>query len=1449
MLHRQGFRNLGTLFLALLLIVSLSACGSEDSGNTAVDGDSDTIDTEDGDRDSDGDSDAISTEDGDSDSDGDSDAISTEDGDRDSDGDSDAISTEDGDRDSDGDSDAISTEDGDSDSDGDSDAISTEDGDRDSDADNDAISTEDGDNDSDADSDAISTEDGDRDSDGDSDAISTEDGDRDSDADSDAINTEDGDSDSDADSDSDGSPANCNANNGGCQQKCANVGGAALCSCESGYTLAADGHTCADIDECTAGTSGCAKFCTNTIGGYTCSCESGYTLALDGIHCEDINECDHTSVCAQTCTNTAGGYTCSCRSGYTLAADGHICADIDECTAGTSGCAKFCTNTIGGYTCSCDTEAGYLLGLDAKSCAIRPVALPVDAWGYEDTAIVFILGCTVSTCTGRQVEYLVDSFDGQGGALYQYNSALAASNAPGSGDTPITTFPIAITDANQRMIYLPPTNYNSAKPPLTPATIQPSLAYHVREVGHTDADLAYSSSQSAVPIWVEPVNDAPTVMESTSSAGPFCWKNCSFVGDGVGTYIYAGGNDVEKNELHVLIVSNTCDALGTLKTNAGVAATAGTLIDGFTSGQLGSAFHFIPLSETTASCAIVYRVTDGVATSADTFTIHLTVRSAKEECLGDGRDACYIDHACYGAGTKLDDNPCLVCDPQRNTLGFSGTAIDTPCTIANASAGCNGAGSCAIKSCNSGYALSTAHRDPACSPAWTQLALGSAHTCGLTAQGDVYCWGWGGEGELGSGQTNAYYTSSVPAQVSGFNGETVLSICAGTHHNCARMSGGGVKCWGSNDHGQIGNGTNGTILYAATSVNGLDATWPTLLTCGDTFTCALLTSGRVVCWGEGSSGQLGNGATADAAEPVTVGALDGLHVTDLQAGSAHVCVMLTSGGVKCWGDNGKLQSFISGGSYSSVPLAVSGLGSYTVASLHVGAESSCVILADGSVSCWGSNESGQLGAVGFGGILSGPTAIPALVGGSPLTSLSIGSQHGCASYESGLARCWGVNREGQLGAGSISESMLVPQAIVATDSGSADYATILVSRGGGHSCVLRTGGQALCFGRHHDGQLGSGANGFEKSPLRVATPPDGAGVVALGAKRSSLVANGSALYTAGTSPGGGVTAVFAPDAAFDGELVSDLALSADFACAIVAGGAVKCAGSVNTLGQLGDGTTNAHLKAEATLSLGGAAKALAAGDDFVCAVLEGNTVKCWGGNAYGQLGRGGIDSSPHATPQAITYFAEEQMSILSITASGHHVCVLTDEGLGVYCWGDNAYGQFGAGAADIESSPYDAAQLYTGGYPSLLATGDTFTCVASNVGLRCLGDNRHGRLGNSSDVGQSGQLVSVSGLAYASVTRLGCGEGYACALLSDGAMACWGYGLNGRLGSGLEADAPMAFGLTAPDDTTFTALYVGPDHACAQLSDGGLACWGEAAHGELGDSRRLEFPLAQPVDW
>jgi alpha-tubulin suppressor-like RCC1 family protein len=239
-------------------------------------------------------------------------------------------------------------------------------------------------------------------------------------------------------------------------------------------------------------------------------------------------------------------------------------------------------------------------------------------------------------------------------------------------------------------------------------------------------------------------------------------------------------------------------------------------------------------------------------------------------------------------------------------------------------------------------------------------------------------------------------------------------------------SGGAAYMWGLNDYGQLGNGTTTNTPSPVAVSGGLSFR---ALTTGTSrsHTCGLTSAGSAYCWGANSSGQLGNGSTTDGSTPVAVAG--GLAFTALAAGGrsgtsqGHTCGLTSSGAAYCWGDNSSGQLGDGSTTNRSAPIPVSGGLSFSA--LAAGMFHTCGLTSAGAAYCWGDNSSGQLGD---GSTTSRSTPIP-VSGGLSFSAIIAGSLHSCALTSAGAAYCWGWNFYGQLGDGSTADSS-VPVRVV-----------------------------------------------------------------------------------------------------------------------------------------------------------------------------------------------------------------------------------------------------------------------------------------------------------------------------------------------------------------------------------------------------------------------------------
>ncbi|MEZ4673994.1 MAG: hypothetical protein R2932_07085 [Caldilineaceae bacterium] len=359
------------------------------------------------------------------------------------------------------------------------------------------------------------------------------------------------------------------------------------------------------------------------------------------------------------------------------------------------------------------------------------------------------------------------------------------------------------------------------------------------------------------------------------------------------------------------------------------------------------------------------------------------------------------------------------------------------------------------------------------------ITAGSSHTCALTDDGSVQCWGHNFFGQLGDDAASA--SKSIPVAVQGL-AHPIPAIAVGTWHTCALTEERTVHCWGRNGNGQLGDGT--TISHSQPLTVSGSLTAVTTIAAGDLYSCAVTGDGGALCWGHNFYGQLGNGTTTDSSTPVAVSGLQS-GVTALAGGNYHTCAV-ANGGVQCWGYNSFGALGDGTNTPSNVPVAVGGLTA-NVSTVAVGASHSCAITNGGGVQCWGFNSSGQLGD-GTETSRSTPVNVGGLTSG--VSALAAGTSHSCALTAVGGVVCWGSNRDGQLGDGTAVDSSL-PVAVSGLASG-----VIAIAAGGNYSCALTADGRVLCWGQHFTSLFGIGTDTASPSP--VVVPGLASGVSALG---------------------------------------------------------------------------------------------------------------------------------------------------------------------------------------------------------------------------------------------------------------------------------------------------------------------------------------------------------------
>lgn len=310
-----------------------------------------------------------------------------------------------------------------------------------------------------------------------------------------------------------------------------------------------------------------------------------------------------------------------------------------------------------------------------------------------------------------------------------------------------------------------------------------------------------------------------------------------------------------------------------------------------------------------------------------------------------------------------------------------------------------------------------------------QLAAGVRHSCALLVSGSVRCWGDGANGRLGYGNVTVIGDNEAPASVGDVNvGGVVVQLTAGYHHTCALLGSGAVRCWGFGGNGRLGYGNTEDVGddESPASAGDVDVGGTVVqIVAGSLHTCALLNVGKVRCWGFGGGGQLGYGNTSsigDDESPAFAGDVNvGGDVTRLSAGGGHTCAVLMSGAVRCWGDGG--QGVLGHGNELSIgdneaPASAGDVNvGGTATAVAAGGLHTCALLTTGRVRCWGRGAAGQLGYENANAI--GDDEDPASAGdvdvGGTVVQVTTGGDHTCALLDDDAVRCWGFGGNGRLG--------------------------------------------------------------------------------------------------------------------------------------------------------------------------------------------------------------------------------------------------------------------------------------------------------------------------------------------------------------------------------------------------------------------------------------------------
>ena len=619
-----------------------------------------------------------------------------------------------------------------------------------------------------------------------------------------------------------------------------------------------------------------------------------------------------------------------------------------------------------------------------------------------------------------------------------------------------------------------------------------------------------------------------------------------------------------------------------------------------------------------------------------------------------------------------------------------------------------------------------------------KISSGWDHMCVILDDASLECWGRNKEGQMGLGTTDNYQTT--PATVPGLS---VVSVAGGYEHTCAALTDGTVRCWGENGAGQFGDGTtvsssSPVVVPGLTDVvevkmnwdrtcvvhsNGTVSCWrnttPMLvdglenvvtIEMGRWHQCALHEDQTVSCWGSNGEGQLG--VDPDVSSPGVVSVAGLSNISAISTGYEHSCALGSFGVIKCWGGNewGQLGNALVG-VRSHFPVTVAGVaGASALASTN---NSSCVVLSDDEIRCWGSTKETIHGYATTGNYVS-PSTTSGLAGSVNITS---GYSHSCAQLEDGTVKCWGLNLDGQVGDGT-EITPITPATIPEIAN------AVKIAPGRRHSCAIMPDTSVKCWGSNVLGAVGDGTTENKSSPVVVAGL--NAIDIATGFYGSCAVNTSNEVYCWGLNIAAGGGNVLSPAAVGVSNAIA-VSVGSDHACAVINDGSVRCWGD-NRYGKLGDGT---DVDAAVPVSVLGITSAVDVVASYrkTCALNSEGEVYCWGHFASNQSGIW----ATNFVPTKVEGLANRAVSLSGMDGSS---CVLLNDGT-VQCFGNKCFsGEQGDGFVVNPGTAMNCPNriVTVEGIADAVDVSlgfDHGCAVLSNGEVQCWGDNSFGQLASN----------------------------------------------------------------------------------------------------------------------
>lgn len=664
--------------------------------------------------------------------------------------------------------------------------------------------------------------------------------------------------------------------------------------------------------------------------------------------------------------------------------------------------------------------------------------------------------------------------------------------------------------------------------------------------------------------------------------------------------------------------------------------------------------------------------------------------------------------------------------------------------------------------------------------------------------------------------------------------EGVVEVAFGVHHLCVLGVNGEVQCRGYNFRGQLGDGTRrhsaGTYVVDETGAR-LTATH---IGAGLNHSCAIRQDGLIACWGQDSYGGAGNTRNI-IAHPRLVQGLDDFAMqtfTDLATAESMNCAVSTAGDIWCWGRAIGGGGFGAGTPESLLLARKLDLGERVATSVSLGLGFGCAHTRSDEVLCWGLQRFGRIGD----GSMLGAEVVPTVVLTDART-VEVGWEHACAISNAGNLLCWGLNTDRQLGFAennTRASPSLVPGRTMVTE----------VSCGEAHTCA-KIAGENRCWGAAERGALGGGTFGASTpTPVAPVGLPDTARIVA-GPGQSCALDSGRLLCWGDDFRGrtGSAAEVFLNSSTpaftsaaiateLDGESLGLVSMGGSgqsaYACGIADGGLLCWGNPVWGATGWDPATSPTHRPQTMFGAVGATMVTAVVTENHATAFVESGDVYAFGANEGGRVDPTST-SANFVVPRLLNLGAEAQ----DVDLGFDHGCALT--GTEVRCWGSNA--RYRLGQSDL--SAVGPALVPGLGMATDLSVGSNFSCAVSHMPsaapeVRCWGVGLGHRLGAMlpiDPVTGPDRATPVVVPMPGEPIQVSAGTGFACAVTSVGAVFCWGQNDQGQAGGTGASHGPLEV-ISAAENAAEVRCYF--DHACARMSDGTVRCWGSNENGELG---------------